>query len=87
MTPDALMAAVRKDVEGKPFRPLYSPESLDEGTVYLKIFHRMDVGILSAFFFLRNCSKMFFGCVVSPEFIRIDDEENRILIILSPSFL
>jgi threonyl-tRNA synthetase len=25
MTPEGLIAAVRKDVEGKPFRPLYIP--------------------------------------------------------------
>ena len=37
MTVDSLIAAVRKDVEGKPFRPLYTPRKLsDEGTVYLK---------------------------------------------------
>ena len=35
MTPDALIAAVRKDVEGKPFRPLYTPRKLSMKARYI----------------------------------------------------
>ena len=35
MTTDALIAAVRKDVEGKPFRPLYTPRKLSMKARYI----------------------------------------------------
>ena len=35
MTPDALIAAVLKDVEGKPFRPLYTPQKLSMKARYI----------------------------------------------------
>jgi threonyl-tRNA synthetase len=33
--PDSLIAAVRKDVEGKPFRPLYTPRKLSMKARYI----------------------------------------------------
>jgi len=35
MTVDSLIAAVRKDVEGKPFRPLYTPRKLSMKARYI----------------------------------------------------
>ncbi|MFA5269572.1 MAG: His/Gly/Thr/Pro-type tRNA ligase C-terminal domain-containing protein, partial [Methanoregula sp.] len=35
MTPEGLIAAVRKDVEGKPFRPLYTPRKLSMKARYI----------------------------------------------------
>ena len=35
MTVEGLIAAVRKDVEGKPFRPLYTPRKLSMKARYI----------------------------------------------------
>ena len=35
MTPEGLIVAVRKDVEGKPFRPLYTPRKLSMKARYI----------------------------------------------------
>jgi len=35
LTADALIAAVKSDVEGKPFRPLYTPKKLSQKARYI----------------------------------------------------
>jgi threonyl-tRNA synthetase len=35
MTVESLIASVRKDVEGKPFRPLYTPRNLSMKARYI----------------------------------------------------